>query len=80
MSNIDYIQAQINLLHAQLDAKYAELHNALRPKTALQRRGPILEMKEKRDNKSSSKLSNIESNFQEDMINDMFNDMSNEYD
>lgn len=67
MSNIDYIQAQINLLHKQLDDKQSELD------AKYEERNKIL--REKRDNKSSSKLSNIESNFQEDMINDMTNDL-----
>lgn len=64
------LQAQIDLLHEQLeakelelDAKYAERNHILR---------------KEREVKSSSKIGNIESNFNEDMINDMFNDMSNE--
>ena len=66
---LESIQAEINLLHKQLDAKQIELDNKYAERKAF---------KSKAHNVSTGymlKVGNIESNFKEDMMNDMFNEM-----
>ena len=65
MTNVEYIQIEINLLHKQLDAKQSELD------AKYEERNKILR-KERND-------CNISKAFQEDAINDMTNNCEDLY-